>query len=79
MLIEVPVPCYPSGYAGRDARDHNPFPRLGFAGLSFTIQRPTWNDVERGARNLSPINIEKLAAALSLSKSKLFEGVEAEG
>lgn len=40
------------------------------------IHRTYLSDVERGTRNLSLINIEKLAAALSVSLSKLFESVD---
>ena len=40
------------------------------------IHRTYLSDVERGTRNLSLVNIEKLAAALSISMSKLFEAVE---
>ena len=43
------------------------------------IHRTYLSDVERGTRNLSLVNIEKLATALSVSMSKLFEAVEAEG
>ena len=41
------------------------------------IHRTYLSDVERGTRNLSLINIEKLAAALSISMSKLFQSVDA--
>lgn len=40
------------------------------------IHRTYLSDVERGTRNLSLVNIEKLAAALSVSMSKLFASVE---
>jgi transcriptional regulator with XRE-family HTH domain len=40
------------------------------------IHRTYLSDVERGTRNLSLVNIERLAAALSLSMSKLFGLVE---
>ena len=40
------------------------------------IHRTYLSDVERGSRNLSLINIERLAAALSLSLSELFQLVE---
>jgi transcriptional regulator with XRE-family HTH domain len=40
------------------------------------IHRTYLSDVERGTRNLSLINIERLAAALSLSISELFQLVE---
>jgi transcriptional regulator with XRE-family HTH domain len=33
-------------------------------------------DIERGIRNLSLVNIEKLAAALEISISALFVGYE---
>lgn len=40
------------------------------------IHRTYLSDVERGTRNLSLINIERLAAALSLSISELFQRIE---
>ena len=40
------------------------------------IHRTYLSDVERGTRNLSLINIERLAAALSLKLSALFLRVE---
>lgn len=42
------------------------------------IHRTYLSDVERGTRNLSLLNIEKLAAALALRMSKLFELIEKE-
>jgi transcriptional regulator with XRE-family HTH domain len=36
------------------------------------IHRTYLSDVERGSRNVSLVNIERLAAALSLSMSELF-------
>lgn len=42
------------------------------------IHRTYLSDIERGTRNLSLINIEKLAAALSMSMAKLFEGVDSQ-
>lgn len=42
------------------------------------IHRTYLSDVERDTRNLALVNIEKLAAALSLSIAKLFEAVEAQ-
>ena len=41
-----------------------------------SIHRTYLSDVERGSRNLSLINIERLAAALSLPMSELFRLVE---
>ncbi|MBI3822049.1 MAG: helix-turn-helix transcriptional regulator [Planctomycetes bacterium] len=40
------------------------------------IHRTYLSDVERGSRNLSLINIERLAAALAMSMSELFRLVE---
>jgi transcriptional regulator with XRE-family HTH domain len=40
------------------------------------IHRTYLSDIERGTRNLSLINIERLAAALSLSISELFRRAE---
>jgi len=40
------------------------------------IHRTYLSDVERGSRNLSLINIERLAAALSMPISDLFQLVE---
>ncbi|MDB5312785.1 MAG: helix-turn-helix domain protein [Gemmataceae bacterium] len=40
------------------------------------IHRTYLSDVERGTRNLALVNIERLAAALSISMSELFAAVE---
>jgi transcriptional regulator with XRE-family HTH domain len=40
------------------------------------IHRTYLSDVQRGTRNLSLVNIEKLAAALSMKLSDLFVAVE---
>jgi transcriptional regulator with XRE-family HTH domain len=40
------------------------------------IHRTYLSDVERGTRNLSLVNIEKLAVALSMKLSELFVAVE---
>ena len=40
------------------------------------IHRTYLSDIERGSRNLSLINIEKLAAALALPVSELFQRIE---
>jgi transcriptional regulator with XRE-family HTH domain len=40
------------------------------------IHRTYLSDVERGGRNLSLINIERLARALALPLSELFRSVE---
>ena len=41
------------------------------------IHRTYLSDVERGTRNLSLVNIERLAAGLSVRMSELFATVEA--
>ena len=40
------------------------------------IHRTYLSDIERGSRNVSLLNIERLASALSLSLSELFQQVE---
>lgn len=40
------------------------------------IHRTYLSDVERGSRNLSLVNIERLAAALSIKLSELFRRIE---
>jgi transcriptional regulator with XRE-family HTH domain len=40
------------------------------------IHRTYLSDIERGSRNLSLVNIERLAVALSVSLSELFKRVE---
>jgi transcriptional regulator with XRE-family HTH domain len=40
------------------------------------IHRTYLSDIERGSRNLSLINIERLARALKMSISALFQAVE---
>jgi len=40
------------------------------------IHRTYLSDVERGTRNLSLVNIERLAAALAVSMAELFAAVE---
>jgi len=40
------------------------------------IHRTYLSDIERGSRNVSLVNIERLAAALALSLSELFRLVE---
>ena len=40
------------------------------------IHRTYLSDIERGTRNVSLVNIERLAEALSLNMSELFELVE---
>lgn len=40
------------------------------------IHRTYVSDIERGSRNVSLVNIERLAGALSVKMSELFEAVE---
>jgi transcriptional regulator with XRE-family HTH domain len=40
------------------------------------IHRTYLSDIERGSRNVSLINIERLSGALSLALSELFQRVE---
>ena len=40
------------------------------------IHRTYLSDIERGSRNLSLVNIERLAAALSMTLSELFSRVD---
>jgi transcriptional regulator with XRE-family HTH domain len=40
------------------------------------IHRTYLSDVERGSRNLSLVNIERLAAALAVTMAELFAAVE---
>ena len=43
------------------------------------IHRTYLSDVERGGRNLSLVNIERLAVALKVALAELFRRVEAAG
>ena len=63
------------GYAVRDRRE-----ALGLTQEEFAeragIHRTYLSDIERGTRNVSLINIERVAAALALKLSELFQAVE---
>ncbi len=63
------------GYAVKVRRDELGLTQEDLADKA-GIHRTYLSDVERGARNLSLVNIERLAAALSVSVSRLFEAVE---
>ncbi len=63
------------GYAVKVRRDELGLTQEDLADKA-GIHRTYLSDVERGARNLSLVNIERLAAALSVSISRLFEAVE---
>lgn len=66
------------GYAVKVRREELALTQEDLAGRA-GIHRTYLSDVERGTRNLSLLNIERLAAALSVSMAKLFEAVEAAG
>ena len=63
------------GFAVKDRRE-----ALGLTQEEFAeragIHRTYLSDIERGTRNLSLINIERVALALSLKVSELFQVVE---
>ncbi len=64
------------GFAVKDRRE-----ALGLTQEEFAeragIHRTYLSDIERGTRNVSLINIERVAKALSLRLSELFQAVEA--
>ena len=63
------------GFAVKDRRE-----ALGLTQEEFAeragIHRTYLSDIERGTRNVSLINIERLSSALSLRLSELFRTVE---
>ena len=63
------------GFAVKDRRE-----ALGLTQEEFAeragIHRTYLSDIERGTRNVSLINIERVASALSLRISELFQAVE---
>jgi transcriptional regulator with XRE-family HTH domain len=63
------------GFAVKDRREELGLTQEDLADRA-AIHRTYLSDVERGSRNLSLINIERLAAALSLPLSELFGRVE---
>jgi len=64
------------GFAVKDRRE-----ALGLTQEEFAeragIHRTYLSDIERGTRNVSLINIERVASALALKTSELFQAVEA--
>ncbi len=64
------------GFAVKDRRE-----ALGLTQEEFAeragIHRTYLSDIERGTRNVSLINIERVAQGLSLKLSELFQAVEA--
>ena len=63
------------GFAIKTRREELGLTQEDLAGRA-GIHRTYLSDIERGSRNLSLINIERLAAALSLKISELFQIVE---
>lgn len=64
------------GYAVKTRRDALGLTQEDLADKA-GIHRTYLSDVERGTRNLSLVNIERLAKALSWQLSELFEMIEA--
>ncbi len=65
------------GAAVRDRREALSLTQEALA-HSVGIHRTYLSDIERGTRNVSLLNIEKLASALDISLSALFKNVETE-
>src|SRR5205823_3112681 len=63
------------GFAVKDRREALRLTQEEFAELA-GIHRTYLSDIERGTRNLSLVNIERVASALSLKISELFQFVE---
>jgi len=63
------------GFAVRLRREELELTQEGLAEKA-GIHRTYLSDIERGSRNVSLINIEKMAAGLSLTMSELFQRVE---
>ncbi len=59
------------GFAVKDRREALGLTQEAFAELA-GIHRTYLSDIERGTRNVSLINIERVATALSLKISELF-------
>jgi transcriptional regulator with XRE-family HTH domain len=63
------------GFAVKARREELDLTQEDLAGNA-RIHRTYLSDIERGSRNVSLLNIEKLAAALQLPISELFQRVE---
>ena len=63
------------GFAVKDRREALGLTQEAFAELA-GIHRTYLSDIERGTRNVSLLNIERLALALSLEISELFRFAE---
>jgi len=66
------------GFAVKVRREELELTQEDLAGRA-GIHRTYLSDIERGSRNVSLVNIERLAAALSLTLSALFHLVESGG
>ncbi len=64
------------GFAVKDRREAMGLTQEEFAERA-GIHRTYLSDIERGTRNVSLLNIERVASALSLRISELFQAVEA--
>ena len=73
----TPEICESFGYAVKLRREELGLTQEDLAEKA-AIHRTYLSDVERGMRNVSLLNISRLAAALSLSISRLFQLVERE-
>jgi transcriptional regulator with XRE-family HTH domain len=67
--------CERFGFAVKSRREELSLTQEDLAELA-GIHRTYLSDVERGTRNLSLINVERLAIALKWTLSELFERVE---
>jgi transcriptional regulator with XRE-family HTH domain len=63
------------GFAVKDRREQLGLTQEDLAHRA-GIHRTYLSDIERGSRNVSLINIERIAAALALAVSELFQFVE---
>jgi transcriptional regulator with XRE-family HTH domain len=63
------------GFAVKERREELELTQEDLAGRA-GIHRTYLSDIERGSRNVSLINVERLAAALDLSLPELFQRVE---
>lgn len=63
------------GFAVKSRREELSLTQEDLAGKA-GIHRTYLSDIERGSRNVAPINIECLAAGLSMPMSELFRLVE---
>ena len=60
----------------RELRSHGGFSQEGFA-MEVGLDRAYYGGVERGERNISSLNLIKIAAALNVEVGDLFPSLEA--